>query len=341
MHEKLYKQQLSDYLQSIDVSRFAGKSFLITGATGMIGSALVDLLLTANDMKSYNLHVYAMGRSRERGSRRFLPYWDRADFDFIEQDVRKPMIFLRHFDYIIHAAGNAYPQAFADDPVGTMTANFLGVYNMLEYARVNKAERLLYVSSGEVYGELDKPVKAEHDYGYVDVLDVRSCYPNGKRAAETLCVAYSQQYDVDTVMVRPSHVYGPTMTARDNRAVSDFLRCAAGGENIVMHSNGTVVRSYTYVLDAVYAILLALVKGQRASAYNIADDQICLSLKEIAEYLAKISQVEVIIKLPNTIQTGCSSISRQVLDADRLHGLGWKCQETIYSGLAKTLEILR
>lgn len=342
MPRDIYIQQLREYMDVQVIRDFRGRSFLITGATGLLGSVLVDLLLAANDALASGMQVCAMGRSAAHGQERFAAYWGRADFTFLAQDVTLPLSGERHFDYIIHAAGNSHPQLLAADPVGTMTGNFLGIYQLLEYARRMKAGRVLYVSSGEVYGELDKPVKAENDYGYVDVLNARSGYPNSKRAAETLCVAYSQQYDVDTVMVRPSHLYGPTMTRQDSHAVAEFLRHAAAGEDIVMRSTGAVVRSYTYVLDAASAILLVLLRGERAKAYNVAEDRKCISIKEIAEYLAKLGGVKLVLDLPvDYAGRGYGTITRQVLDSSRLHALGWECRQDVYQGLKNTLKILR
>lgn len=342
MQWKRYQEQLQAYAQDIKIDGGLSGSILVTGASGMIGSAFVDLLLALNDAGKSRVCVTAVGRSEKHGRQRFARCWARDDFTFLAHDVTMPFSQEASFDFIVHAASNAYPQAFAVDPVGTMTANFLGIYNLLELARNVRTKRVLYVSSAEVYGELDKPKKAETDYGFVDPLKARSCYPNSKRAAETLCVAYSKQYDVDTVIVRPGHVYGPTMTAKDNRAVSEFLRCAVTREPIVMRGTGNVIRSYTYVLDVATAILTVLLRGKRATAYNVADDRVDISIRQIVEYLANVGHVAWKQEIPmDTQKLGYTTITRQVLDASRLHALGWVCRTDIRTGLRETLEMLQ
>lgn len=342
MRWERYREQLQAYARDVNVSEGFTGNVLVTGATGMIGSALVDLLLALNDAGKSHVRVTAMGRSEEHGRQRFAWCWARYDFTFLAHDVTQPFSTEATFEFIVHAASNAYPQAFAADPVGTMTANFSGVYNLLELARSVHTKRVLYVSSAEVYGELDKPKKAETDYGFVDPLKARSCYPNSKRAAETLCVAYSEQYGINTVIVRPGHVYGPTMTDSDNRAVSEFLRCAATGTPIVMRGTGNVIRSYTYVVDVATAILTVLHKGERATAYNIADDRVDVSIRQIAKYLAELGRVPWKQEIPaDARKLGYTTITRQVLDASRLHDLGWECRTDIRTGLRETLEMLR
>lgn len=333
-----YQQQIREILDAFDFSSLAGTSVLLTGATGMIGSAIVDIL-----MQMGTVDVYALGRSASRGERRFPAYWKHPRFHFLAQDITEPLKLAAPCDYFIHAASPAYPAAFAAHPVETMTANFEGMYHVLEAARECQARRVLYVSSGEVYGEItgDAP-KTEQSWGFVDPLLPRSCYPQSKRAAETLCTSYRAEYGVDVVIARPSHVYGSTMTTKDNRAVSDFLRRAAAGEDIIMHSLGAVVRSYTYALDAASGILTVLLRGTSGEAYNVADDRTNLSIREIATQIALVSGKKLVIDLPNANEnTGYTTITRQVMDATRLRRLGWKALTDIKHGVRDTLEILQ
>ncbi len=251
----------------------------------------------------------------------------------------RPSILSEHVDFIIHAASPAYPAVFAKFPVETMTANFLGTLNLLDLAKQNRA-KFIFVSSGEIYGEMDKETKNEQDYGYVDSMRARSCYPNSKRAAETLCAAFADEYDVKAIVVRLSHVYGPTMTDNDNRVSSDFIRKAKIGENLVMRSTGTTVRSYTYVLDVVSGIICTLQKGKSGEAYNIADENKVVSIRQLAEITAKAGNVTFKIDVPEVLDKGATTITRQVMSGAKLRELGWKCKYDFLNGVKTTLECM-
>ncbi len=329
-----YENHVCEYMKQINMEFLNGKTVLITGVTGMIGSAIADALCMAGK----NIRVLGMGRAKERAANRFAyPWFTAENFRFIEHDVVNKCFIDESIDFVIHAASPAYPAVFAKYPVETMTANFLGTLNLLELAKDNQA-RFLFVSSGEIYGEIDKETKEEQDYGFIDSMESRSCYPNSKRAAETLCSAYADEYGVEAVVVRLSHVYGPTMTDSDNRVSSDFIRKAKLGKDLILHSTGTTVRSYTYVLDAVSGILCALEKGKNGEAYNIADENKVVSIRQLAEITAKAGNVSFVIDVPETADKGATSISRQVMLGTKLRELGWRCYIDFLSGVELTLE---
>ena len=329
-----YEQHINKFLESMQMDFLQGKTVLISGVTGMIGSAIADALCMAGK----NIRVLGMGRAKERAANRFAYHWFTAEnFRFIEHDVVNKCFIDEPIDFVIHAASPAYPAVFAKYPVETMTANFLGTLNLLELAKDNQA-RFLFVSSGEIYGEIDKETKEEQDYGFIDSMESRSCYPNSKRAAETLCSAYADEYGVEAVVVRLSHVYGPTMTDSDNRVSSDFIRKAKLGKDLILHSTGTTVRSYTYVLDAVSGILCALEKGKNGEAYNIADENKVVSIRQLEEITAKAGKVSFSIDVPELADKGASSISRQVMSGEKLRTLGWKCKFDFTTGVYMTLK---
>ena len=199
-------------------------------------------------------------------------------------------------DYIIHAASPAFPAAFNNDPVGTVMSNILGTKYLLDYGKDHGTKRMLYISSGEVYGQGDLSLESfdETYAGYVDPTSVRSCYPNGKRTAETLCVSYTKQFGIDTVIVRPSHTYGPTVTKADNRANAQFVNKGLAGEDIVLNSAGNQMRSYTYLADSASAIISVLTSGESGNAYNIANSASRTTIAGFAKEVASQTGTKVI-----------------------------------------------
>ena len=269
-----------------------GSNILVTGATGLIGSGLVEALLARD------YHIYASGRNEERARELFKDHLDDSRLHFFKYDVMEPLKSDVDFHYIIHAASDASPNYFVANPVEVMKANILGVSHLADYGREHHLKRLLYVSTGEVYGEGDGRDFTEDYSGYVDCTKPRSCYPSSKRAAETLCVAYGVEYGIDTVIARPSHTYGPHFRPSDNRVYAQFIRNVIDGNDIVMKSTGSQYRSWCYVVDCVTALLFILLKGEPGNAYNIADESSNITIKQLAEMIANIGGKNVVMELP-------------------------------------------
>lgn len=324
------------------VERLKNTAILITGASGLIGSYLVDMLLTYNRLAGAEIRIYAMGRSEARLKERF----DSAKTDhltYVEHDVTEELSLDVSVDYIIHAASNAHPAAFGTDPVGTVLSNVIGTGHLLRYGREHGAKRFLFVSSGEVYGQWDGAVDSfSEDYcGYVDSLQPRSCYPVGKRAAETLCASYTQQYGLDTVLARPCHTYGPNVTASDNRATVQFMDRAIKGQDIVVSSTGKQLRSYCYVADCAAALLTILLCGRSTQAYNIATTGAMVTIGEFAAMVASQAGRSLIYAHPEKV-TRAKRLPpvKQVLSAQKTEGLGWKGRYSVEEGIAHTLAVL-
>ena len=337
----LYRQDIGRVLSDeFPWKRLEGKNILVTGATGLIGSFLVDVLMSN---KEANYQVWICGRSEEGAKKRFASYWDNPCFHFFCQDLSEPFNSGISFQYIIHTAGFSFPAAFSSDPVGTLRGTIIGTDNILRYGTAHGMERMLYVSSGEVYGQNNGLTRwKEHDSGYVDVTTPRACYPTSKRAAENLCACYHAQFGTDVVIIRPSHTYGPTFTKADNRAYAQFIRNAASGQDIVLKSAGTQSRSYCHVADCVSALLFALFFGESGQAYNVSDDNSFISIRELAGITAAAGGVNVVCQEADAAEKrGYSTLESTRLDNTAIKKLGWKPLIPVSKGIPDTLEIVK
>lgn len=335
-----YKEDIFQVFdQDLPWGKFSGANILVTGATGLIGGCLVEVLMM-NPHRDY--HVYASGRNEERARERFKEYSADDAFHFVKNDVMQPVNSDAEFDYIIHAASNASPNFFAKNPVEIIKSNVDGVAHLMDYGLNHGMKRFLYISSGEVYGEGDGRVFTEEYSGYVNCATPRACYPSSKRVAETLCVSYADEYDADVVIARPCHTYGPHFTEQDNRVYAQFIRNVLRGEDIVMKSTGEQFRSWCYVVDCVSGLLHILLKGKCGEAYNIADGESNISIRELAETIASIGGRDVVIDVPdNDENRGFNPVTKSVYSTEKLESLGWKPQKHILRGLQNTIEEIK
>ena len=328
---------------SLPWEQIKGKSILIAGATGLICSFMVDVLMCRNENFGDNIKIFAMGRNKKNATKRFHHYFNEENFIFLEHDVIKTFNYEYHFDYIVHGASNSYPQAYSLDPVGTIQGNIFGINNILEYAINHNIKRTLYISSGEIYGQGNCIGGFKEDYsGYVDCINPRSSYPSGKRTSETLSISYSKQYNLDVVIARPCHIYGAPFTNMDNRAVPQFIRNVLNNQDIVLKSDGMQMRSYCYIVDCVSALLTILFYGKKGQAYNIADEKSEITIRNLAQIIANYENKKIVFENPDDIEkVGYSLITNSVLCSDKLFGLGWTAKFDIKTGLKRTINILK
>lgn len=334
--------------KSIPWERFRNKSVLITGASGMLPVYMAYTILYLNRCHSYNTHLYALVRNRDRAMELFADWANDEHFSLIVQDVSQPIELNAPLHYIVHAASQASPKYYSVDPVGTINANVLGTINTLNLAKEKKIEGYLYFSTGDVYGIVPPEYFPfnEEMYGYIDLLNIHSCYGESKRMGEQLCVAYNHQYNVPTHIVRIFHTYGPCMRLDDRRVFADFAGNILRRENITLKSEGSAVRPFCYVSDAVRAYFKILLDGELASAYNVANTNESLSVKQLAKELVKIypeKNLSVNIqKDPRDIVTTAmkSPVERILPDCTRIHALGWKPMVSVREGFRRTIESL-
>lgn len=317
----------------IDWERFRNKSILITGANGMLPSYMGLTLLYLNQTSKMGLKLYALARNEEKLKKVYSEYWDKEYFIPVIQDVCSSLPTEYKFDFIIHAASQASSKYFATDPVGTLKANTVGTINTLDLAVKNNVEGYLYFSSGSVYGNYDGNGSSitEDSYGRINPLLVRNCYATSKVLGENACVSYHHQYGLPTKMVRIFHTMGPLMQLNDSRIFSDLCQNIVNRENVVLHSDGSAMRAFCYVVDATIAYFKVLLDGEPATAYNVGgDERHEVSMKQLAEMLVAMYpernlKVEYKIDSKDLVYgTMRSTVERKYPSLKRIESFGWK-----------------
>ena len=337
----LYQKDLEHIAQISGISSLNGKSFLITGATGLIGVCLIDALMHLNSQGA-GISIYALGRSREKAAQRLGEYFDDSCFHFIEHEASESLADLPAIDVIIPLASNTHPLAYSQYPIETITINVKGAEQALEKA-VACGAMVLYPSTVEVYGNARGNDDFTEDYtGVLNLSTARACYTESKRLSEALCQSYMAERGAQVKIVRLSRVFGPTMLMSDSKASSQFIKKALAGEDIVLKSKGEQLFSYTYMADAVGAMLHVLLYGEQGVPYNVACEDCNVRLKDFAQLCAEWAQKQVVFELPSeTEQKGFSIAMRAVLDNTRLKGLDWHPLYSMKDAVCRTLSILK
>jgi UDP-glucuronate decarboxylase len=342
----IIKEDLRTIFNSdIDWSKFFNKTILISGANGFLPAYLVETLLYLNFVNpSSNVKVVALVRSIDNAKIRFKAYSENQNLIFIFQDVSNPIQLNTKIDFIIHAASQASPKYYGIDPVGTLSANVLGTFNLLKLARENKVESFLFFSSGEVYGELDAsqiPID-ENTFGYVNPTNVRSCYAESKRMGENICVSYHHQFDVPIKIVRPFHTYGPGMKLDDGRVYADFVSDILKNQNICMHSDGAAVRAFCYLSDATIAFIKVLLEGKNGEAYNVGNPEEEYSVLKLANTLVDLypqKKLQVIKKVTSNSNNYLKSpLKNNSPNITKIRQLNWRPLVAVQEGFKRTIE---
>lgn len=333
----LYQEDVHNILNTIDTDELSGKTFLVTGATGMVGVMLIDVL-----MKLPHTKVIAVGRSKAKAQNRLGEYYDNSNFNFIEQDVQVPFSEDLKVDYIIPLASNTHPMAYSQYPIETMLINIEGARNALDLA-VSSNATVIYPSSVEIYGNSEEGhFFVENSNGKLNLANSRACYTESKRSCEALCQSYKSERNVKIKIVRLCRIFGPTMLMSDTKASSQFIIKAINNEDIVLKSEGNQYFSYIYVADAVAAILYVLLKGQDGEAYNISNLDTNVHLKDFANQCALYNNKKVLFDLPSEAEKkGFSIASTAILVNNKLLSLGFDSKYNFEDAIRRTIEILK
>ena len=307
------------------VGALSNKTILITGATGLIGSYIVDFLIWLNNLHDTNIKIVATATSPD----------PQIGIEYIQCDLSVPNAFnpTHKFDYIIHATGPTDPVIYAQNPADVMKTNIISTIQILEQASKKNAQ-ILYISSGEIYGNNTDHAFTESDKCQINLNTARACYPAAKAACEALCQSYAQMHNLHTNIVRPGFVYGPNVSDTSMRVNAQFLRNAIAGKNLTLQSQGNQKRSWVYVADTASAILCVMLNAPQGEAYNIAPPQSTATIYEYACAMARTAGVNVEISPTATATTNADS----VLDAAKLINLGWQPQYDLEQGIKHTLQ---
>jgi UDP-glucuronate decarboxylase len=348
MRNSIVEEDLASIISApLPWEALSGATLLVSGAAGFLPAYMVETILHLNQTRlARPALVIALVRNFARARERFHRYLDRDDLQIVIQDISVPLSVSEPFDYVIHAASQATPLSYRTDPVGTLSANVLGTCHLLTAAQKHPVKGFLFFSSGEIYGIIQgssKPI-AEHDGGFLDPTDVRSCYGESKRMGETMCVAWAHQYGIPTRIVRPFHTYGPGMRLDDGRVFADFVRDIIKGGPIVLQSDGSTRRSFCYLADATIGFFTVLFKGEDGTAYNIANPNSECSIADLADRLAIEFQSER-IGVQRHVRTDQNYLVSPILsalpDIDKAKSLGWNPTHSIEQGFRRTVESYR
>lgn len=333
----LYQKDLRNILSIKGIERLKGKNILITGATGLIGVHMIDALMMHGD-----INICAVGRNKENAAERLGEYFGSPQFSFLEQDVRIPFPDSLNVDYIIPCASNTHPLAYSQFPIETMMINTKGAEHALELAAKCQAT-VLYPSTVEVYGNATGNDIFTEDYtGSLNLSTSRSCYTESKRCAEALCQSYIAEKGVDAKIVRLSRIFGPSMLMSDSKASSQFIKKAIANEDIILKSAGNQFFSYTYVTDAVAAMLHIMINGETGQAYNISNDDCNVHLKDFANICAEYHGKKVVFDLPSETEAKGFSIATQaILNNAKLKATGFNPLYSFRDAVERTITILR
>ena len=336
----LYQEDLMNILDIPGMEQLRGKSFLITGATGLIGVCMIDALMKYN-CQGADIQIYAVGRSWQKAKARLGEYEHDEHFHFIEQDVRQSLPDDIQVDVVIPLASNTHPLAYSLYPIETIEINVKGAEHALNKALACEAT-VLYPSSVEVYGNARGEDVFTEDYtGKLNLENARACYPESKRLSEALCLSYMAERGVDVKIARLSRAFGPTMLMSDTKASSQFIQKALAGEDIILKSKGEQFFSYTYVSDVVRSMLYILLHGESGKAYNVSNQDCNVKLKDFAGACARWAGKEVIFDLPSEVeQKGYSVAMHAVLDNTRLQSIGCQPLYPFDEAIGRTLDVL-
>lgn len=300
--------------------------YLLSGATGLIGSALVKKLATKENELVCPVRDIKKAMSLLGSGVFSCVTWIETPLEDYFQGLNDS------FDYIIHCASPTASKYFVEFPVETMLFNTSTTTSLLEYCRRHPIKGMVYLSSLESYGTIldDSEAVTEDFQGYVNPLEVRSSYNMAKRMCESLCCAYAKEYGIPVKVVRLAQTISPFISTNDMRVFAQFARQAAKGEDIILHTEGASARQYIYIDDAVDAILCVLSRGEVGNAYNAAREDSYISVRDLALFVQENFNPQGRVVYCQRNDMGYAPTTKIRLSTFKLQQLGWHSNYDLY-----------
>ncbi len=321
-----------------------GTTLLVTGASGFLCSYFVDTVAALNEMgMGQPCRVIAVDNLRTGVPERLAHLERRKDMLSVRQDVSEPLELEQRVQWIIHGASVASPTFYRRYPLETIDVNVTGTRRMLELARNDGAQSLVYLSTSEIYGDPDPAfIPTPEDYrGYVSCTGPRACYDESKRLAETLCVNYQRLFGTPVKIVRPFNVYGPGQPLEDGRIIPDLMKAASRREPMVLFSDGRASRAFCYVSDAIRAIWYVLLSDANGEVFNVGNDEQEISISGLAEQMREIAGppwLEIERRVSADAHYVTDNPQRRCPELKKLRSsFPWEPRVSLAEGLARTL----
>lgn len=279
------KEDISVIIKTLDRSRILGKTFFITGSTGALARYCVRVLMKlAEENPDRPCRVIAQCRNLEKAGKMWSDYLDDPNFIMLKGSVEEKVKYEGAVNYILHAACVSTTSFFYTNPVEIASANAIGTYNLLQFAKEKNVEGFLFFSSGAVYGG---PTKDNVSYNGLEPLDYRNCYNMSKRLGENLCADFAQEYNIPAKVIRIGHTYGPYIDLNDGHLYSDFVKSIINNQDLEIKGDGHGYIGMTYITDAVTAFFKVLFEGKISTPYVVHNDDEQMTVEQFAIYLTQ------------------------------------------------------